>query len=237
MLVKLVTVTGDEVLDAPFAIPPFVLPPEVLFWGERVFVRISDTLEVLADGRQLHTYREAMPFHCLPGVTMHAVGAPVGIPLTMQEQFNSLGREGYYLLEDAREVAGPGPFVTFLDGARLPSGAIPKRTGPGGSVILGGRGLAGFVQVWVRGAAAARWAQGDGTAEDPAVLVTVNGLKLRAGPVLSYEDVVRLAEREGRPTVTFRHVEGFPNAGELMPGQSVTATATTVFNVVHTGAA
>lgn len=260
MLVRLVTRDGSSVLSPSLReIPPFVIAPEVLVWGDRVFVLHRPPPGATGPV----TYVEGMAFHCVEGVTMHVPesiarlvaedpAAPLppnairqadgtlGIDLASEllppegpaARVNWLAGQGWYLLRPGRVIQGAGPFVVFVDGVEVE--ARPIVTGPQGQVLgTSGGPRTASVQVWVKGAAAARAAQGD----DPDTCqVTVNGSPVVVRDPVSYEDLVAVAGLEGEPTITYRHGATSP-AGELLPGRSLAVKAKTVFNVVHTGAA
>lgn len=66
--VKLVDRTG-ELVKWTF-VPPLRVPPDVIIWGNRQFIRVIDKFEKLTDGnladsRTAMVYREAMHLHAV----------------------------------------------------------------------------------------------------------------------------------------------------------------------------
>lgn len=66
----------------------------------------------------------------------------------------------------------------------------------------------------------------------------INGKEVscEAGRVISYEELVALADMKGMPSITHAWTEHKHRLGEtLSPGTTAVVTPTSVFNVCHTG--
>lgn len=70
IVVRLVTQTGIEVVDV--RVPNFDPCPDVIVWGERVFVHFANAAwarQLTVDTGKVHAiYREAFAYGCPPGV-------------------------------------------------------------------------------------------------------------------------------------------------------------------------